>query len=113
MGRDQPRSYNHPTICTWKKALGSVPNPGLAAEGILIAWSADSRSLFVTKMGMTAPVYRIELPSGKRDLWKELAPADRAGITVVLHICILPDQSAYAYSYDRVLSQLFTVQGLK
>jgi hypothetical protein len=87
--------------------------PGLAAEEIPIAWSADSRSLFVTKMGMTAPVYRIELPSGKRVLWKELAPADRAGITGVLHICILPDQSAYAYSYDRVLSQLFTVQGLK
>jgi serine/threonine protein kinase len=87
--------------------------PGLAAEEIPIAWGSDSRSLFVTKPGMTAPVYRIELPSGKRTLWKELAPADRAGITGVLQICILPDQSAYAYSYDRVLSQLFAVQGLK
>jgi eukaryotic-like serine/threonine-protein kinase len=87
--------------------------PGVASEEIPVAWSADGRSLFVTKMGMTAPVYRIELSSGKRTLWKELAPADRAGITSVLHICMLPDQSAYAYSYNRVLSQLFTVEGLK
>ena len=86
---------------------------GLTAEEIPIAWSSDSRSLFVTRFGMTAPIYRIELSSGKRTLWKELAPADRAGITRVLHICILPDLSAYAYSYDRVLSQLFTVQDLQ
>ncbi len=59
------------------------------------------------------PVYRIEVSSGKRVLWKELAPTDRAGITDVSHIRILPDQSAYAYSYDRVLSDLFTVEGLK
>jgi serine/threonine protein kinase/Tol biopolymer transport system component len=89
------------------------PLPGLAPDETPIAWSADSRSLFVTKAGMTAPVYRIEVSSGKRVLWKELAPADRAGITDVSHICILPDQSAYAYSYDRVLSELFTVEGLK
>ena len=42
-----------------------------------------------------------------------MAPADRAGITGVLNICVLSDQSAYAHSYDRVLSQLLTVQGLK
>ncbi len=86
---------------------------GLAAEEMPVAWSSDSGSLFVTKLGMSAPVYRIELASGKRTLWKELAPADRAGITGVLHVCILPDQSAYAYSYNRVLAQLFTVQGLQ
>ena len=42
-----------------------------------------------------------------------LAPADRAGMTRVLSIRVLPDQSAYGYSYERVLSQLFTVEGLK
>ena len=89
------------------------PIPGFAPEETPVAWSADSRSLFVANHGMTAPVYRIDLSSGKRVLWKELAPADRAGITRVLKIRILPDQSAYAYSYSRVLSQLFTVEGLK
>jgi serine/threonine protein kinase len=89
------------------------PLPGLAAEEIPIAWSADSHSLFVCRRGMTAPVYRIELASGKRTLWKELAPADRAGITSIASIRVLPDQSAYAYSYDRELSHLFTVEGLK
>ncbi|HSB76828.1 MAG TPA: protein kinase [Terriglobales bacterium] len=89
------------------------PLPGLAPEEIPVAWSADSRSLFVSKLGMTAPVYRMDVASGRRALWKELAPSDRAGVTEVSSIRILPDQSAYAYSYNRVLSQLFTVKGLK
>ena len=89
------------------------PVPGFAPEETPVAWSTDSRSLFVANHGTTAPVYRIDLSSGKRVLWKELAPADRAGITRVLEIRILSDQSAYAYSYSRVLSELFTVEGLK
>jgi hypothetical protein len=53
------------------------------------------------------------LSTGKRKLWKELVPADAAGIDTIRGITITPDARAYVYGYIRTLSDLYVVEGLK
>jgi len=77
-------------------------------------WSADGRSLWIFRRGeMPAPVYRVDLTSGRREVWKTLVPADPAGVSSVLEFRVTPDGRSYAYSYRRILSDLYLVEGLK
>ncbi len=57
-------------------------------------------------------VYRLDLATGRRELWKEFMP-DPAGIFEVLPLVITPDGKSYAYTYGRQFSDLFLVDGLK
>jgi len=40
-------------------------------------------------------------------------PADSAGVTDIVVVCPTPDGSSYVYSYARILSNLYVVEGLK
>jgi len=78
------------------------------------SWSADGRSLYLFRFGVIpARVFELDLATGKRKLWKELVPADSAGIDTIRGIAITPDASAYVYGYIRTLSDLYQVEGLK
>jgi Tol biopolymer transport system component/predicted Ser/Thr protein kinase len=77
-------------------------------------WSADGRSLYLFRFGeIPAKVFALEVSTGKRKLWKELVPADSAGIDTIRGITITPDARAYVYGYIRTLSDLYVVEGLK
>jgi hypothetical protein len=58
-------------------------------------------------------VYRYEVATGRKELWRELMPADAAGLNTISRVVITADGKAYAYSYFRVLSYLQLVDGLK
>ncbi len=58
-------------------------------------------------------VYRFDLLTGQKQLWKELAPAERAGVYNIGILSVTPDGRWYAYSYVRDLSDLYMVEGLK
>ena len=88
--------------------------PGLTAEDTPTAWSADGRSLYVyRRREVPAKVYRLDIATGQKDLWKELMPFDAAGVVSVSPPLIAPDGNAYAYAYIRTLSDLYLVDGLK
>jgi sugar lactone lactonase YvrE len=78
----------------------------------VIAWDSDGRSVFVTDGGVPMKVYRIRIVDGRRELWKEFRPADPAGVSYVSSCVISPTTGAYAYTYERVLSELYLVEGL-
>ena len=91
-----------------------VPVPGAEPDEAPTGWSADGRSLYVFRFGqIPAKVYELELSTGKRKLWKELVPADAAGIDTIRGVAITPDARAYVYGYIRTLSDLYMVEGLK
>ena len=91
-----------------------VPVPGATGDEAPTGWSADGRSLFVFRFGVIpAQVFELELSTGKRKLWRELEPADAAGIDTIRGITITPDAKAYVYGYIRTLSDLYVVDGLK
>ena len=57
-------------------------------------------------------LYRYDTVTGERKPWKELVPADRAGVFNTTVFDITPDARWYAYSYVRDLSDLYLVEGL-
>ena len=79
-----------------------------------IVWSADGRSLLVYRPD--APpiqIDRIDIASGKSSLWREITPADAAGIEDVYPILVTPDARGYVYNYQQRSSDLYVVEGLK
>ncbi len=90
------------------------PVPGVEPGETPTGWSSDGRELFVIRRGeIPANVFRIDVTSGKRTLWKALEPADSAGIDTVGRVNLSADTKSYIYSYVRTLSDLYTVEGLK
>jgi len=88
--------------------------PGTQPDEVPTGWSADGRSIYVFRFGeIPARVFQLDLSSGQRKLWKELVPADAAGIDTIRGITITPDARAYVYGYIRTLSDLYLVEGLK
>ena len=79
-----------------------------------VGWSADGRSLYVYQGGeLPAKIYKLDIATGTRNLWKQLMPPDPAGVEYVGPILPSSDGMAYAYGYRRLLSDLYLVEGLK
>jgi len=78
-----------------------------------VAWSQDSRFLYCLRLGdVPAEVFRVELASGHRTLWKKLAPPESTGITFVGSIYGSADWKSYVYTFNRKLDDLYMVEGL-
>jgi serine/threonine protein kinase len=88
--------------------------PGFQPGEQPIEWSADGKSIYVYRPGeFPAKVYQLDLATGKRSLWRSLAPADPAGVSQIGPIVMTPDGASYIYGYHRTLSDLYLVEGLK
>jgi hypothetical protein len=87
-----------------------VPTPFPAAP---VGWSADGGSLYIRDLRSRLPVRieRFELSRSTLQPWKELAPADKTGLSYVMNTVITPDGRSYAYSWLRELSELYVVDG--
>ena len=95
---------------------GGEPRPISAiAEGdVPIQWTSDGRSLYVRRWDeIPARVFRLDLGTGRRELWKQIMPADHTGVIKISGILPTPDGRAYGYSYLRILSELYVAEGLK
>jgi eukaryotic-like serine/threonine-protein kinase len=90
------------------------PIPGLVAGDAPIAWSDDTRSLYVYRLGeIPATVNRLDLATGRKQPWKQLVPPDVSGVTDISSVLITPDGKNYVYEYGRTLSDLYLVNDLK
>ena len=90
------------------------PIPGILPGEGPVGWDRDGHSLYVYRSGeLPAKVYRLEISTGHRTLWKQLMPPDPAGVEYVGPVLPAPDGKAYAYGYRRLLSDLYLVEGLK
>ncbi len=86
---------------------------GLAAEGERPErWAADGR-LYVIARGVPVKVFLLDAATGRRELWKEILPADSAGVTPIGGVRMTADGKSYAYSFMRVLAELFLVDGIR
>jgi len=90
------------------------PILGVDAGEALIGFTGDGRSLFVYKLGeVPGTVYKLDLATGHKQLWKQLVPPDVSGVTDISAILITPDGNNYVYEYGRTLSDLYLVNDLK
>jgi serine/threonine protein kinase/Tol biopolymer transport system component len=104
----------------WKITLypidGGAPRllAGAEARENPILWSADGESLYAyTSRETPARVFKIDIATGRRELWKTIAPADRSGLVSIDNIVMTPDTRSYAYAYQRILTSLELVEGLR
>ena len=108
IGPDQ-LGYLYPVNGGQPKVIKGV-NPG----ELPITWSSDGRSIYIYQPGeLPARVYRIDLQTGQRTLWKQLMPSDPAGVETIGPILMTPDASTCVFGYHRMLSDLYLVEGLK
>jgi serine/threonine protein kinase len=91
----------------------ATPVPGAEPGEIPIAFTPDALALYVYKpTALPGQVFRIELATGARTMWKEFSPADPAGVYRLSPIFVTPDATAYAYNAMRVLSDLYVADNL-
>ena len=62
---------------------------------------------------MPRTVHKLNLATGKRALWRVLAPADPVGVIGIYGIQISADEQSYCYTYGRNISDLYLVEGLR
>ena len=62
---------------------------------------------------LPARIYRFDLSTGNKELWKELTPPDPAGIQEIIRVIMAADEKSYAYTYERDFSDLYLVKDLK
>jgi eukaryotic-like serine/threonine-protein kinase len=95
----------------------SRPVPGLKRGDQPLQWSSEGKFLYVASRATARPasldVFRVDVATGDRVLWKTLAPTDPIGVDNISAVAITPDATAYCYSHLRRLGDLFVVSGLK
>jgi eukaryotic-like serine/threonine-protein kinase len=97
-------------------ADGGEPQPvrGSQPGDLPLRWTKDGRGLFIGQRGDTAcRVWRLDLQTGVRTMWKTFSPADVAGVNGVACPLISRDELHYVFGYVRNLSDLFLVEHLQ
>jgi len=95
---------------------GGPPSPihGVERGDSVLGWVADGMSLWVGRdQHLPAKVYRLEIATGRRTLWKTLMPVDPTGITNGIVPLFTLDGRYYVYSFLRQLGELFLVSGIR
>jgi hypothetical protein len=108
LGPDQ-RFYQYPV-----DGGEPTPIPGFVRGDVPGQWTRDGRSIFVRRRGeMPQRIMKLDVATGRKELWKELMPPDPAGVWTVSPVWITPDEKYYAYGFARSLADLYVVDGLK
>ena len=95
------------------------PVAALKPEDMPLQWSHQGRYLYTVDTAQGArsaafDVFRVEVATGNRTLWKTLAPPDPVGVEDMRETLVMtPDAQSYCYSYMQRLGGLFVVDGLK
>ena len=90
------------------------PIPGVVPQDRIECWTADGRTLVVHRRGeLPSKVYRLDVATGRKDLWKELIPLETAGLGDIGGVVLSRNGKSYVYGTGWILSELYLVSGLK
>jgi Tol biopolymer transport system component len=89
--------------------------PGIHPDERIAGVMSDGHTILVEQVvrNTALNIFRVELASGRRELFKKIGPSDLAGVFMFPDSWFTPDGKCYAYSYSRILSQLYIVDGLR
>jgi eukaryotic-like serine/threonine-protein kinase len=88
-------------------------NPALERNEQPLYWESDNKTLIVGTLEIPQKILRIRLGSNRRESVRQIAPSDLTGVRDINGAVFSADGKAYAYSYLRVLTDLYVVEGLK
>ena len=88
--------------------------PGLDDQDRVIRWGTDAQSLYVYHdRERPVKIYKLDLATGHKELAKEIMPADPAGILGPVNVLLTPEGKGYVYAFNRHLTDLYLVKGLR
>jgi hypothetical protein len=94
------------------------PIPRLEAIDEPIAWSSDSRSIFVrrdyqpTALNLVE-VFQVDVGNGRRTLWHRIRVSEFSRVADTLPVAIGGDGRSFAYTYIRGSQNLYLARGLR
>jgi len=88
-----------------------VPNtqPG----DVPVRWTPDGKSLLVGRREVPSRIFTIDLVTGQRKLLKSFSPADPTGLFANTPPQFSRDLKSYVFTYQRITSDLYIVDGLR
>ena len=94
------------------------PIPAVGPGEYVVRWSTDPKTVFVVREGENdLDLYRMDLDSGKRELWQTLRPAFQVGLVSMQNGYFGCDVDASgktaAISYDTDLDVLYSAEGMR
>ena len=94
-------------------SVGGEPKevPAALPGEIPLEWESSGAALFLWDRTWPARVVRLELASGRRSVWKEIAP-DPTGL-LYGNVILTRDGQHYVYRLRREISELTVAEGLK
>jgi hypothetical protein len=92
----------------------TVPGVTLDQTDNISTWTSDGRFLLLRRpIGIPARIDRLEISTGRREIWRRLMPEDPTGLNALGPIAVAQDGETYAYSYIRnLIDDLYLVDGL-
>jgi Tol biopolymer transport system component len=78
-----------------------------------VQWTLDGKALLVGRREVPARIFMINLLSNERKLLQSFMPADPTGLFGNASPTFSSDLKSYVYSYQRITSDLYIVDGLK
>jgi eukaryotic-like serine/threonine-protein kinase len=104
-------------MLVWCPLAGGEPRPTAAripSGAFPLQTTPDGKWTFVNTGGLPMRIDRIDLMTGRQEVWKKLGPPDLAGVVYMSPwVPMTPDGEAYAYTYLRVFQDLYLVEGLR
>jgi len=88
--------------------------PKVIATGFaptVLRWSHSGKALLAQGDSVPAMLYSVDVETGKSKPWKEIAPLDLANVSRIWPAFLSQDEHTIVYSYPRILSELFVVDG--
>jgi hypothetical protein len=77
-------------------------------------FSGEGRSIFLGNMrSMPCQIHRLNLATERLDLWKQVTPLDMTGLASCGGVLPSADGSSYAYTYQRLITDLVVAEGLR
>jgi hypothetical protein len=88
---------------------------GILDGDIPVRWGTTARIALGTadRRGTELELTRLDLPTGRRTVWKNLVPQDAVGATRIGSPMVSPDGRTYAYTYGSHTADLYLVEGLR
>jgi eukaryotic-like serine/threonine-protein kinase len=110
LARDAQRQFwLYPLAGGPPQKLSFVENPGES----VVRFIDGGKSLLIRDRKIPLQITRVDVATGRREPWKQIVPADLAGVQSIPTVSFSANGKSYAYSISRMLSDLFVVQGLK
>lgn len=100
----------------WLYRLDGAPPEllsGAEPREVPIRFSPDGRFVWVFQpRDLPTWIVKVDRKTGERERWKEIQTQDPAGVLGITRLRMTPDGRAYAYTFSRILSDLFVAKGL-